>query len=141
MNNKIRVVLKAPGHKPYSTSIDPSPENIRKRIGGDFQMLRYAGDCCVICAKKNTGLDYNCEYLGRDFYGLMIWVGYSEKGLLPFPEDFNIFRKLNFSLFEEFEREQKKIESKIVDVFGLSLVIGLWGWIGYELAHQILEYI
>lgn len=139
MNKKIKVVLKAPGHKPYVANIDPGAENIKKRIGGDFQMLRYAGDCCIICAAKDEGLDYNCEYLGRDFYGLMIWVGYSEKGLLPFPEDLNIFRKLNPSLFEEFERGQKKIESKIVDVFGLSLVIGLWGWIGYELARQVVD--
>ena len=136
---KIKVILKAPGAKPYVANIDPDPENIKRRIGGEFQMFRYDSDCCIICAKRESAFDYNCEFLGRDFRGLMIFCGYSEREILPFPEDFKIFKKIYRSLFEDFEREEKKICRNIGELMGIILCIGLWGWIGFEFIRQICE--
>lgn len=139
MAKKIKVIIKAPGAKPYGTSISPTPESLRRRFGGDFKIYRFAGDACIICAKKESGLDYNCEHLGRDFYGLMIWGGYSENGLRSFPEEFRVFKTLNPSLFEEFERGAKKTRHAIGDMIGIALCFGLWGWLGYEFIKQIVE--
>ena len=139
MAKKIKVIIKAPGAKPYGTAIDPTEENIKKRIGGDFRVFRFAGDGCVICAKKENGLDYNCEWSGRDFYGPMIWIGYSEKGFTPFPEDFNIFKKINYSLFEAFESGKKASDRGILDSLLLCLLMGAWSFIGFEFCRQIIE--
>lgn len=139
MAKKIKVIIKAPGHKPYGAAINPTAASIRRRIGGDFKIFRFAGDVCIICAKKESGLDYNCEWAGRDFYGLMIWVGYSENGLRPFPDEFRVFKALNPSLFEEFERGEEERRRRIGQITGLGICTGLWGWLGYEFIRQIIE--
>lgn len=139
MDKKIRVIIKNPGFKPYGTSIEPTEESIRKKLGGEYKRLRYAGDACIICRQDVAGLDYNCDYLGRDFYGPMIWVGYAEDAILPFPDQFNTFKKLNPSLFEEFEREEQRIRRNVAKVIGLITVFLLEGCIMYEFYRQLLE--
>ena len=139
MAKKIRVIIKNPGCKPYGTSIEPTEESIRKKLSGEYKRLRFMEDACIICRQDITGLDYNCEYCGRDFYGPMIWVCYAEDAFLPFPEEFNTFKKLNPSLFEEFERGEAKVRADIGKIFGLAACFGLWGWLGYEFIRQIIE--
>lgn len=139
MEKKIKVIIKAPGMKPYEASIEATEGNIGKIIGGDWRVLRYAGDACVICAKDQTAFDYNCEWCQKDFYGPIIWIGYSEKGFRPFPDEFSEFKKLNYSLFDDYERYEKKKIKVIGEICLLLLSVGLWGWIGYEFARQICE--
>ncbi len=139
MKKKIRVIIKNPGCKPYGTSIEPTEESIRKKLSGEYKRLRFMEDGCIICRQDIAGLDYNCEYCGRDFYGPMIWVGYAEDAFLPFPVEFNTFKKLNGSLFEEFEKGEEERRRRIGQITGLGICAGLWGWLGYELMRQIIE--
>lgn len=139
MAKKIRVIIKNPGCKPYATSIEPTEESIRKKLSGEYKRLRFMEDACIICRQDVSGLDYNCEYCGRDFYGPMIWVGYAEDAFLPFPVEFNTFKKINGSLFEEFEKGAKKTRHAIGDIIGIALCFCLWGWLGYEFISQIFE--
>ena len=139
MNKKIKVIIKVPGAKPYVTYISPTEEAIRKKLGGQYRRLRYAPDCCVICRKDTAGLDYNCEFLGRDFWGPVIWVGYAETAFLPFPEEFKIFRTIYYSLFSDFERGDKQRRGDISKLIGTVFLIGIWGYIGYEFVRQVIE--
>ncbi len=138
MTKKIKVIIKNPGCKPYGTAIDPSEESIRKKLGGEYKRLRIFEDGCVLCRKDQAGLEYNCEWFSQDFYGPMIWAGYSETELLPFPDDFQMFKKLNYHLFEAFEKKPKHSRG-ITDTLLLGLLIGGWGFIGYELVRHICE--
>lgn len=141
MAKKIKVIIKAPGAKPYGTAISPKPESLRRRFGREFRVFRFAEDGCIICAKNESGLDYNCECLGRDFYGLMIFCGYSEKGFRDYPEEFRVFKALHPSLFRDFEKEKSVKHKDIGKMIGFITLIGAWAFIGLEFARQIIELI
>lgn len=141
MAKKIKVIIKKPGCKPYGTSISPRPESLRRRFGREFKALRYMEDGCILCAKEENGLDYNCEYCGRDFYGTMIFCGYSEKGFRDYPDEFRVFKKLNHSLFRDFENEKIPKCKDIGKIIGFITLIGAWAWIGFEFASQIIKLI
>lgn len=136
---KIRVIIKEPGKKPYSTTIRADLRSIKRKFGRDFKALRYMEDVSILIPKDNSGLDYNCEYCGRDFWGPMIFCGYSEKELLPYPDEFRVFRALNPSLFKDFEKDEAKKLSRLVDLIFIILSFVFWGWIGFELLRQIIE--
>lgn len=139
MAKKIKVIIKAPGAKPYGCSISPSVESLRRRFGGDFKIFRHMEEGCILCAKNEEGLDYNCEYCGRDFRGLMIFCGYSEKRLMPFPEQFRTFKTLNPSLFEAFERGERAARRRMGKLFAFLGLIGAWGWLGFETIRLFCE--
>lgn len=141
MTKKIKVIIKKPGCKPYGTTIDPSEESIQKKLGGEYRRFRQFEDGCIICRRDVAGLDYNCEYCGRDFYGTMIFCGYSEKGLRDYPDEFRVFKKLNHSLFRDFENEKIPKCKDIGKIIGFITLIGAWAWIGFEFASQIIKLI
>jgi|GEM_PF-1160040 len=139
MAKKIKVIIKEPGKKPREARIEPTQAEIRKIICGSLRVFRIFEDGCVFCARDISNLDYNCEYLGRDFYGTVIWVGGREDNLCDFEEDLREFRLLNPSLFEEFERGERKKREELSHLCLFALFALGWCWITYELCDQIFS--
>lgn len=75
--NKIKVVIKNPGTKPYTTWISDTLENLQKTVEGPIETVTVARGVVIICNEEGRikGLPYNCKAAGVDFAGTIIFAG------------------------------------------------------------------
>lgn len=75
---QILAVIKRPGEDPVVEPLfDNTLEAFQREVGGLIKTVTLATDLCLICNEEGriTGLPYNGECLGVDFYGTVIAVG------------------------------------------------------------------
>lgn len=109
---KIKVIIKRPGEKPYSTWISNTLENLQKTVEGYIETVTFGTgalvDPCfeefvVICNEEGRirGLPNNCKILGRGFVGTIIFAGVKDDEFADIPYDFQQFKRMLPRLFEE----------------------------------------
>ena len=75
--NKISVIIKRPGEKPYKTYISKTLENLQKTVGGYIEVVRIASDVCFIVDEEGLlkGLPYNFSVYGTKLFGTAVFCG------------------------------------------------------------------
>lgn len=93
---KKKVIIKRPGERPISTNISDTLENLQKHVGGYIEIFPLATDLVVICNEegKRLGLPYNCNIIGEDFCGTIIFAGRKGDELADIPIGFQSFKKM-----------------------------------------------
>lgn len=102
MSKKIKVFIKRPGEKPYSTYISNSLKNLQNTVGGYIETVTLCTDFAVICNEKGRlkGPPYNCTVMNVSFCGTVIFVGVDGEEFADVPISFDQFRALFSSLFD-----------------------------------------
>lgn len=74
---KIKVIIKRPGEKPYTTWISDRLENLQKTVEGYIETVTVLTDLVIICNEEGRirNLPYNCTILGADFFGTILLAG------------------------------------------------------------------
>ena len=74
---KIKVIIKRPGEKPYTTWISDRLENLQKTVEGYIETVTVCTDLVIICNEEGRirDLPYNCTILGADFFGTILLAG------------------------------------------------------------------
>lgn len=74
---KIKVIIKRPGEKPYTTWISDRLENLQKTVEGYIETVTVSTDLVIICNEEGRirNLPYNCTILGADFFGTILLAG------------------------------------------------------------------
>ena len=74
---KIKVIIKRPGEKPYTTWISDRLENLQKTVEGYIETVTVCSDLVIICNEEGRirNLPYNCTILGADFFGTILLAG------------------------------------------------------------------
>lgn len=74
---KIKVIVKRPDSKPYTTWISNSLENLQRTVDGYIETVTLATDCVLIVNEEGRllGLPYNCNICGLDIFGTVIVAG------------------------------------------------------------------
>ena len=74
---KIKVIIKRPGEKPYTTWISDRLENLQKTVEGYIETVTVCTDLVIICNEEGRirNLPYNCTILGADFFGTIFIAG------------------------------------------------------------------
>ena len=75
--HKIKVIIKRPGEKPYTTWISDRLENLQKTVEGYIETVTVCSDLVIICNEEGRirNLPYNCTILGADFFGTILLAG------------------------------------------------------------------
>lgn len=103
MSAKISVIIKQPGRVPYKTAISPTLENLQKTVGGYIETVAIAKDAVIICNEEGRliGMPNNCTVCGIDFVGPIVFAGVDGEEFADFPLDFQSFKNVFRSLWEE----------------------------------------
>ena len=75
--NKIKVVIKNPGTKPYTTWISDTLENLQRTVEGPIETVTVARDVVIICNEEGPikRLPFNCKVFGQAYVGTIIFAG------------------------------------------------------------------
>ena len=100
--SKIKVIVKRPDSKPYSTYISNRLENLQAIVGGWIEAATVTSDMAIICNEEGRlmGLPHNCTAYGIDFVGTIIFVGTKEDEFTDIPISFKEFLEINRDLQE-----------------------------------------
>jgi len=100
---KIKVIIKRPGEKPYVTNISDTLKNLQRTVGGYIETVTLADNLVLICNEEGRirKLPYNCNIMGSDFFGTLIFAGIDGENFGDIPCDFKVFKTVFKSLFEE----------------------------------------
>lgn len=103
MSVKIKVIIKRPGVKPYATNITDSLKNLQRTVDGYIETVTLAENLVLICNEEGRirKLPYNCNIMGLDFYGTLIFAGIDGENFGDIPYTFKAFKTVFKSLFEE----------------------------------------
>ena len=103
MAKKIKVLIKRPDSKIYSTHISDTLENLQKIVGGYIETVTLWQDATVICNEEGRikELPYNCNIAGVDFYGTVIIVGVDGEEFGDVPIDLKEAKILFPNLFSD----------------------------------------
>lgn len=102
MSAKISVIIKQPGRVPYKTAISPTLKNLQQTVGGYIETVTIAEDAVIICNEEGRllGMPYNCNVVGIDFVGPIVFAGVSGEDFTDLPVDFKSFKEMFRSLWE-----------------------------------------
>ena len=106
---KIKVIIKRPGEKPYSTWISNSLEKLQRTVGGYIETFTISNPKMVlICNEEGRiqNLSYNCKVGPSSFVGTIIFAGAGINGELftDIPINFQEFKGLYPQMFKEVEK-------------------------------------
>lgn len=103
MSRKIKVIIKRPGIKPYATNISDSLENLQRTVDGYIETVTLADDLVLICNEEGRirNLPYNCNIMGANFFGTLIFAGIDGESFGDIPYAFKVFKTVFNSLFGE----------------------------------------
>lgn len=71
-------VFKAPAQAPQLIKIAGSKEDIRKKLGGDFEAFPVLKGAMILCRKEDPSLPYNVHFMGDRYCGPVLLVGRGE---------------------------------------------------------------
>ncbi len=94
--NKISVIIKRPGEKPYKTYISKTLENLQKTVGGYIEVVRIASDVCFIVDEEGLlkGLPYNFSVYGTKLFGTAVFCGVDGEDFTDMPVTFEQAKRL-----------------------------------------------
>lgn len=94
--NKISVIIKRPGEKPYKTYISKTLENLQKTVGGYIEVVRIASDVCFIVDEEGLlkGLPYNFSVYGMKLFGTAVFCGVDGEDFTDMPVTFEQAKRL-----------------------------------------------
>lgn len=100
---KISVLIKEPGKEPRHVNISDKLENLQKIVEGYIQIVPIATDAVLICNEegKLMGLPHCCRLMGEELVGTIILAGTEGEELADLPGNWEIWKKLFRSLWEE----------------------------------------
>lgn len=103
MSIKIKVIIKRPGEKPYVTNISDTLKNLQRTVDGYIETVTLADNLVLICNEEGRirNLPYNCEIMGADFFGTLIFAGIDGENFGDIPCTFKAFKTVFGKLFEE----------------------------------------
>lgn len=87
--NKIRAVVKLPGMKAAVVQIFPTNMKMISLVGGMTEETRLFEDAVIVSNRnyKAAGLKRNVKFLGKAFYGPMVFVGKQGEQYISLSED------------------------------------------------------
>ena len=102
MSAKISVIIKQPGRVPYKTAISPTLKNLQQTVGGYIETVTPFANAAIICNEEGRliGMPYNCNILGVDFVGPIVFAGVDGEDFTDFPLGFQSFKELFHELWE-----------------------------------------
>ena len=102
MSAKISVIIKQPGRVPYKTAISPTLKNLQQTVGGYIEAVTVAEDAVIICNEEGRllGMPHNCNVMGVDFVGPIVFAGVAGEDFSDFPLAFQDFKQMFRSLWE-----------------------------------------
>lgn len=71
-------IYKEPGRAPELIRIPDDKETIRKKLGGDFEMLPLLRGALILCRKEDPSLPFNVHIMGGRYCGPVLFTGRSE---------------------------------------------------------------
>ena len=101
---KIKVIIKRPGEKPYSTWISNSLEKLQRTVGGYIETFTISNPKMVlICNEEGRiqNLSYNCKVGPSSFVGTIVFAGIDGDQFADIPISFQEFKQIYPQLFEE----------------------------------------
>ena len=103
MLKKIKVIIKQPRRKPYSTYISNTLKNLQNTVGGYIETVTLAEDLVVICNEEGAinDMPYNCTVGNIQFFGPLIFAGVKDDEFSDLPADFETFKRLFPNLWGE----------------------------------------
>ena len=106
MERKIKVIIKRPGGKPYSTYISDTLKNLQNTVGGRIEAATITYDCVLIFNEYGAinGMPFNCDMFNKKFYGNIIVAGENDDGFCDIPFDFEKAKRILPSGFWEVNR-------------------------------------
>ena len=71
------ILKKEPEKEIELTTIENDLKSLQEAVGGYIEAVTIAEDLAIICNEEGTikGLPYNCEVLGINFYGTILFAG------------------------------------------------------------------
>lgn len=99
---KIKVIIKQPGREPYVTNISNTLDNLQKTVGGYIETVTLCSDLVVICNEEGRlrGLPRNCDVLGVDFVGTIVFARIDGDEFCDIPCDYQVFKQIFPHLWE-----------------------------------------
>lgn len=99
---KVSVIIKHPGRVPYKTAISPTLKNLQATVGGYIETVTIAEDCAIICNEEGRmiGMPYNCNVMGIDFVGPIVFVGVDGEEFSDLRISFGDFKRMFRRLWE-----------------------------------------
>lgn len=110
---KIKVIIKRPGRKPYSTYIENSQENLQRTVGAPIKAELLSLDMAVIHAERRKGiapdgrvwdLEHNCRLCGAEFYGEIVICGIRGNVLTDLPINWQEAKQIFAKLWDDEKR-------------------------------------
>ena len=85
---EIIVYVKRPGEPARQRVIPNTLEALQQIVGGYIETVTFTSDLVVICNEEGRliNLPFNCEFLGVDFVGTIIFAGRDEDEFADCPE-------------------------------------------------------
>jgi hypothetical protein len=102
MSAKISVIIKQPGRVLYKTAISPTLKNLQQTVGGYIETVTIAEDAVIICNEEGRlrGMPYNCNVMGVDYVGPIVFAGVAGEDFADLPIDFQSFKEMFRNLWE-----------------------------------------
>lgn len=99
---KIKVIKKVPGERPYTTYISDRLEVWQQNVGGPIEVFPVATDLIIICNEEGRlcNMRWNCNVIGEDLYGPVIFAGRKDDQFTDIPIDFKTFKKVFSGLYK-----------------------------------------
>lgn len=95
----MKAILKKPGQQPELIETEAGQEELFELLGGAWDSTPALFGAMVLCRSVDTGLAYNCHFLGRYFYGNILVIG-RDKGDKPCDVPEQLHRILMMALRE-----------------------------------------
>lgn len=85
---KIRVIYKGVGEMPNRVELPSSIKALQASVGGAIEVHSFALDTAIVsnAFAIDKCLPYNCSFLGRDWYGPLLIVGFDGCSFCSLPE-------------------------------------------------------
>ena len=107
---KIKVLIKHVGEKPYFCNVDNTLEALQKTIGGYIETVRLAEDMVIICDEEGiiNNSRYNTTICGAQFFGTILICGVQGEEFADLPVSEDTVRRLFCGMFAEKERSKER---------------------------------
>lgn len=94
----MKVFFKEPGKRLRQINVPNELHTLQELVGGYIETVTVFEDMTILCNEEGRlhGLPYNCEVLGIDFVGPIVFVGVDGENFCDVPWDGPV---------EEFERQ------------------------------------
>ena len=88
-------VIKRPGQQPELIEMEATMEAAEELLGGAAECIPALFGAMALSRKEDSGLEFNCHFIGNYFYGNLLIVGRGPKDtMIDLPEQLRRIMKL-----------------------------------------------